>query len=420
MNSVGGAGVGLVLAGGGARGAYEAGALSALLPALEQRGERPSILVGTSVGAINVAFLASTHDHGADDAAAALVTRWREVSKGRVVRPILTRQVPLTALRYAGEILSLPGVRLPSLLDPSPLEVNLARWIDWSGLRRNIDSRRLDAIAVVATAARSGRSVGFCDGCFERHLHRSHMIDYVHSELAAEHVRASAAIPILFPPVRIERPREARGWYFDGGTRLNTPLKPALDLGARRVVVVGTESIAVPSTEEGRHDCEPPDFGDGALHLLQGALVDPLVEDLRMLGDVNTFFAQDAPAAQRYREARGKPPYRRLPYLFVGPPRRGAIGKLAMDVFRSRYGGLKGLRSPDFPLLNRLLGGDSPTHGELLSYLFFEPEFVEELIELGQRDAKRWLRATAGPDAPWRVEPLQAFIQPQLAEARIG
>src|SRR5919201_913277 len=86
VNSVGGAGVGLVLAGGGARGADEAGALSALLPALEQRGERPSILVGTSVGAINVAFLASTHDHGADDAAAALVTRWREVSKGRVVR----------------------------------------------------------------------------------------------------------------------------------------------------------------------------------------------------------------------------------------------------------------------------------------------------------------------------------------------
>ena len=67
-------------------------------------------------------------------------------------------------------------------------------------------------------------------------------------------------------------------------------------------------------------------------------------------------------------------------------------------MFRDRYGGLKGLRSPDFPLLNRLLGGESPTHGELLSYLFFDREFIEELIRMGQRDARRWLRG--GPGRP--------------------
>jgi NTE family protein len=369
--------------------------------------------VGTSVGAINGAFLAGAHHEAADEAAAGLLSRWREVTKGGVVRPILARQVPLTALRYAGEIISLPGVRLPSLLDPRPLEANLRRWVDWPAVRRNVDDRRLDSIAVIATAARSGRSVGFCDGCFERELRRSHVIDYVRARLAVEHVRASAAIPILFPPVRIESPREARGWYYDGGTRLNTPLKPALDLGADRIVVVSTESIATPSTDDGRHDCEPPDFGDGALHMLQGALVDPLVEDLRMLGDVNTFFTGEAPAAQRYREARGKPPYRCVPYVFVAPPRRGAIGELAMEVFRSRYGGLRGLGSLDFPLLNRLLGGESPTHGELLSYLFFDPQFIEALIELGRSDADRWLRLPPGPDRPWQVEPLDAFVKPQ-------
>jgi NTE family protein len=80
-------------------------------------------------------------------------------------------------------------------------------------------------------------------------------------------------------------------------------------------------------------------------------------------------------------------------------------------VFRDRYGGLKGLRAPDFPLLNRLLGGESPTHGELLSYLFFDPEFIEELIRMGQRDARRWLRASADGD-PWQIEPLDAFMQP--------
>lgn len=51
--------LGLVLSGGGARGAYEAGALSVLAPHLERRGERPSVLVGTSVGAINVVYPAA-------------------------------------------------------------------------------------------------------------------------------------------------------------------------------------------------------------------------------------------------------------------------------------------------------------------------------------------------------------------------
>jgi NTE family protein len=132
------------------------------------------------------------------------------------------------------------------------------------------------------------------------------------------------------------------------------------------------------SSADGRHDCEPPDFGDGALHLLKGTLVDPLIEDMRMLGEINLYFAdpETAPSALEYRTARRKPPYRRVPYIFVAPERPGVIGELALDVFHDRYGGLKGLRSPDFPLLNCLLGGDSPTHGEPLSYLLFDREFT--------------------------------------------
>jgi NTE family protein len=116
-------------------------------------------------------------------------------------------------------------------------------------------------------------------------------------------------------------------------------------------------------------------------------------------------------ATERYRAARGKKPYRMIPYIFIAPEKRGAIGRLARDVFKSRYGGWKGLRSVDFPLLNRLLGGESPQHGELLSYLFFDREFIEELIRMGQRDARRWLRADPGPDEPWQIEPLDAFTR---------
>ena len=326
-------------------------------------------------------------------------------------------------------------MRLPSLLDPKPFERNLDRWIDWDAVHRNVDDDVVEIVGTVATAARSGRTVVFVEGHAERIKHKSHAIDYVTTRLDDQHVRASAAIPILFPPVRVEHPSEARGWYFDGGTRLNTPIKPALDLGAERLIVIATDSVAEPSKRPGRHDSEPPDFGDGALHVLQGMLVDPVVEDMRILGNINMFFADrderrhgargTPPAAgrrdqptERYRAARGKPPYRCIPYIFIAPEKRGAIGRLASEVFRDRYGGLKGLRSPDFPLLNRLLGGESPTHGELLSYLFFDREFIEELIRMGQRDARRWLRVGPGPQDPWQIEPLDAFTRKSPAGAR--
>jgi NTE family protein len=403
-----------VLSGGGARGAYEAGAISVIAPALEARGERPTLMLGTSVGAINAAYMGASLHLGAEEQAAGLLDRWRQVTKGAVIRPILSHQLPLTALRYMGGLLSLPGVRVPSLLDPSPLARSLENWMNWDDLHRNVADGLVGAVAIVATAARTGRTVVFVEAGSQVALHNSHVVEYVPTALAGEHIRASAAIPVLFPPVRVQTPVEARGWYVDGGTRLNTPIKPALDLGAERLLVIGTEAIAEPAYEPGRHDCDPPDFADGALHALQGTLVDPLGEDMRLLGNINEFYAnsQDTPAATRYRAARGKPPYRRVPYIFIAPSRRGIIGETASELFRARYGGRKGLRSPDFPLLNRLLGGDSPAHGELLSYLFFDRDFIDALIDLGRADATRWLNAPRGSEEPWQTKPLDAFIEP--------
>ena len=405
--------IGSVLSGGGARGAYEAGAISVLAPALEARGERPTLFLGTSVGAINASYLAATRQLGAERQVDGLLDRWRQATKERVIRPILRHQMPLTALRYAGELLSLPRVRLASLLDPAPLRRSLHQWMSWEDVHGNIAGDVVDALAITATAARTGRTVVFVEGAAQPAARYSHALEYLRTELRDEHILASAAIPILFPPVRVETPADASGWYVDGGTRLNTPIKPALDLGADRLVVIGTEAITEPTARPGRHESAPPDFGDGALHALHGALVDPLAEDMRLRGNVNVFFAdaEDAPAATRYRHARGKPPYRRVPYIFVAPQRRGLIGDLATEVFRARYRGLKALRSPDFPALNRLLGGDSPAHGELLSYLFFDPEFIDALIDLGREDARRWLESASHRDEPWQLDPLETFVE---------
>jgi NTE family protein len=404
--------VGLVLAGGGARGAYELGALSVLLPILEERGEQPSIFIGTSVGAINAAGIAATSHLPAQQAVSQELARWHEVDRGAVIRPILAR-LPLTALRYAGEVLSLPGVRLTSLLDPSPLEHNLRRWIDWSQLHRNLAGGSARCLGVVATATHTGRAVAFVEGSTDDAIPSSHVIDYVPAALDETHVRASAAIPILFPPVRVDSPSDARGWYIDGATRLNTPIKPALDLGAERLVVIGTSSVIPPPEYPGRHDAPPPDFGGSAMHLLQGALADPLIEDMRKLADINTFYADEtsSPAAARLRQAHDKPPYRQVPYIFIAPRAPDAIAKLATEVFHSRYSGIKSVRSLDLAVLGRLLGGQSYPHGELLSYLLFDREFVAALIEMGAEDASAWLKASSGPSGPWQLDLLDAFTQ---------
>jgi len=406
----------LVLAGGGARGAYEAGALSVILPALAARDERPTIYVGTSVGAINAALLASTHHLPVDEQVELMLSIWRSVTRGDIMRPILTRSGPIDLLRFAGRLFSVPGVRLVSLLDPQPLWDNLAGWLAIEQLHHNVDEGNVQAAAVVATSARSGRTVVFVDTATPRPIHRSHAVAYVPTRLTVEHVGASAAIPLLWPPVRIEVPERARGWYVDGGTRLNTPIKPALDLGADRLVVVAVDSIAGPvmTPDEDADDLPPPDLGDGALQLLEGTLVDPLIEDMRTLGNTNEFFAGNEMSGPRlYRMVRGKGPYRRIPYIFVGPERRGAVGEIAAEVFAEHYGGLRRLRSPDLLLINELIGGVSHNHAELLSLLFFDPPFAAALIELGRHDAHQWLADAHDAEGPWQLGPLEAFTGPR-------
>jgi NTE family protein len=382
--------IGLVLAGGGARGAYEAGALSVLMPALEARGQRPSVILGTSVGAINAVFAAANAHLPADEALDQGLEHWRSLEMDRVVRPILLEQAPKTALLYAGEVLGLPGARLRGLLDASPLAGTLDEWIDWKSLHRNVRDGTVDAVGVVATAVATERSIAFVETAGRNPPARSFGVDYVKARIDTDHVRASAAIPTVFPAVRLEKPARARGWFYDGGTRLNTPIKPALDLGVDRVVVIAATSI---EQTPGVVDGPEPDFADGALELLQATLVDPLIADIRMLGKINGLVGEG-----------GRAGYRRVPYVFVAPEKRGALGQIAQRVLDESFSGLRRLRSPDVSLLSRLLGGEGRPQAELLSYLFFEGEFAREAIALGQGDARRWLDER--PRDPWQVDPL--------------
>jgi NTE family protein len=74
------------------------------------------------------------------------------------------------------------------------------------------------------------------------------------------------------------------------------------------------------------------------------------------------------------------------------------------EVYARHFPGPVGsLRVPDVTLLTRLLGGTSPAHAELLSYLFFQPQFVGETIAAGRQDACK-LHASGDP---WRTGPIE-------------
>jgi NTE family protein len=311
---------------------------------------------------------------------------WIEQRWVDVLEPVNSPRGLLTLLRYAGQLLGLRRPRIRALLDPTPLEGTIARLLSFEQLDRNVSDGRIDAAAVAATSALTSRTVVFHAGGPEPPPDELRSIDYVSTSLRNHHVRASAAIPTAFPAVHVDSPPAARGWYFDGGTRLNTPIKPALALGADRVVVIGLNSIAPgPAELAGPRE---PDVFEGASQLMQAVLVDPLTADIRSLAEENETG-------------------RRIPYVFVAPRERDEIGAIAARIFNQHYAGLRGIRRDrNLAFVGRAVaGGDDAIHGELLSVLFFAPEFARELIELGRRHARVWLAETH-EDGPWQVGPL--------------
>ncbi len=378
--------VGLVLAGGGARGAYEIGALSVLLPALKA-SERPRIIVGTSVGAINASYLAAQAGESVAQIAEGGLELWRKISYASVLKPLVSAAEGVRLWSYMLEVLGSRRAHTDSLLDPAPLVGTLAKLIVFDRIRENVEQENLATAAVVATSGRTSVSVVFHDGGSSPPLDPLRGISYIQTRLTEDHVRASAAIPLLFPAVPIDGP-EGRRWYFDGGTRLNAPIKPALALGASRLIVIALNSLT-PAPE--LHADRRPDALDGATQLIQAVLVDPLVNDVHTLATVNEMLDDDTEAKIRAHESRtGK---RRVPYMLIAPEDPFEIGRIASDVYRTYYRSPLALaRSPSLSALGHLLNAAKDTsHGELLSYLLFAEEFTERLIELGRKDAQRWL-----------------------------
>ena len=417
-----GGGAGLVLGGGGARGAYASGALSVLLRELK---DQVRVIVGTSAGALISAYLVANWHRPAEEAIEDGLSFWRELRFGDVFAALMAPSGAARFMRYVGEFLPVSSLHAPSILHPEPLAQTLGRLVDFDQLHENVREQRV-ALGVVATPAHGNGSVVFHEGGIPRHPDDPlRGIEYVGiPNLGPEHILASSAIPALFPAVRVSEPEPAAGWYFDGGPRLNTPIKPALWLGAERVIVIALNSVAASRTPPPEHQ---PDFYVGAAHLLHAALGDPLAQDIRTLANRNALIAARVAAEDgrsgaglAVRQARqpqhGGPdePVHPVPYIFVAPEDPSAIGEIARRVYRKHYSRPWKAGARDLWLLGKILdGGADAMHGELLSYVFFAGEFAEELIKLGQADAQRWI--DEHPADLWQLDPLPDWTQPRAA-----
>ena len=401
--------IALVLDAGGARSAYQVGALGVLLPAIAARGPRPSILVGTSAGALLTGALTATAHLEPDEQATRLLDVLLGATKKNVMQP-LWRQAPMVIARYASETVGASGFRLRGLMGTGPLARTLERSIDWDRLHRNVEDGLVEVSAVTATAVRTGWVTMFAEATAAYgdlpDPPKEHHRCYAETRLGVEHLMASSAIPVLFPSIKVTEPESAAGWYVDGATRRRVPLAPALELGADRVVIVGTGSLR-PADPDPAQDLEAVDLGDGGATLLGAVMDDPLRHDLRMLTSVNALAGNDevAPHLNRHRAEIGRPPFRVTPYVGIAPQTYDELGSTAMEVFRANHGRLRPTLDPDLQMVHRLLGSDSPLQGELLSYLLFDPDFFTEAAALGERDARQWM--TDNPDL-WRTCPRDA------------
>jgi NTE family protein len=391
----------LVMSGGGARGAYEAGVLSWVLDDLPRRLGRPialQVITGTSVGAIHACYVAGTI--GQKGAGRRLFDVWRSLHVEGVYRVSATDAVaiPLRILgiRAPREVPPEPGIpkRLTGLLDTRPLERLVRDAIPWDALRRNVDDGVIDAVAVAATEIGSGKSIVWVDNR-ERQVRRWAHDPYViarAAQLEPAHALASAAIPVIFPALKI-----GEGYFCDGGLRLNTPLAPALRLGADRLLIVGLR--ARPTAIEEAALAAQREANYGSIAYLTGKVLNALLLDhvdydvdrLRLVNAIlDTGIRSYGPGfldrINETVEALRGTPYKVVKNIYLRPSRD--LGVMALECFEQHRASSSGLRGwlSDAMLRYTVAGIDG--EADLLSYLYFDQCYAEHLLELGRHDAE--------------------------------
>ena len=387
--------VGFVLSGGGSRGAYEAGIIHYIRTDLAKRLGRHvpiDIVTGTSVGAINAAFIAATMSDPTTQAEQ-INAAWRSL---RIEELISLK--PMDILRAGRMMLGgdppppPPGsFRYGGLLDTSGLERFVIRTIPWRGIERSLREGHMHAISVSATHVGTGHTVVFLSSAepVPREWSRDPFVRHRAARIGPRHVLASAAIPMLFPAVKI-----GEEYFTDGGLRQNTPMSPAIRLGADRLLLVSLRHVSKEPKVIQRERVEAypkPLFLAGKA--LNALLLDHTEYDLQRMQRINLILeAGHASFGDRFEEMmnhelarlRGAP-LRRIQAAHIRPSED--IGQMAAQFVRA--GRMKVTGVVARKLISRLSAGEAAHESDLLSYLLFDGDFAADLIDLGRRDAAK-------------------------------
>jgi len=363
--------IGLVLTGGGARAAYQVGALRALAEILGQRSPF-QIVTGVSAGAINgCAIAARAHQFG--EASHALWEMWESLEPDSIYRTD-PRSLAETGGMWIRDVAGggrIGSTRINYLLDTAPLRQLLETNLELGQLQARYRDGSLHGCAVTATNYGTGTAMTFFDGAPEIARWQRTTRLGVREPITVDHVLASSAIPVFFPPVRLRD-----GFYGDGCVRMTAPLSPAIHLGADRIVAIGIryhrsddQTLALNQQPL----VSMPSLSDIAGLLLNAVFLDSLESDLERVQRINRTLALILPAQGATQ------PLRRIPVLALRPSED--LGQLA------------GKQYSQFPrTLRYLLAGIGATEDrgwDLISYLAFEPIYLRRLLELGYEDTLR-------------------------------
>lgn len=357
----------LVLAGGGARTAYQAGVVSAM------REQCPEvsypILTGVSSGAINAAFLAG---HPCLEGAQDLERYWRNICQERVYQAesavsLLRRVLPRVPSRNAmfrvqeGEaILNMqPHRRYLAQQLPAAPDGSLPQ------IRKNLQSAELKSFCVTTTNYSTGQSVSWVQGHNLQTWDRPNRISY-RSEITLDHIMASSAMPLLFPAVKI-----GQTWHGDGGVRLKAPLSPALHLGATDIICISPQYQRTESEASMLNVKGYPPAAQVMGIILDATFLDAFDHDVRMAG-VMTRLAKHSSDGDQGR-------VRSVNTLLIEPSRDIAL--LAKGLESKTKGVLR--------MITRGLGSGDTMSPEWLSIMLFDPEFIRRVLELGYEDGRQ-------------------------------
>src|SRR5262245_38445889 len=357
----------LVMSGGGARAAYQVGALRWMAKRFPDASV--PVLTGVSAGAINAAFL-SVHAGSFEERVEKLCGVWGELQVENVFRVgpmgLFTHVIDSALSLVSG------GHHKPKhhgMVDTAPLRaflerVLLAKQGELPGVAANIEQGIVRAVALTAASYTTGRSVTFIQGRDVQAWERADRVSRA-CRLRVEHVMGSAALPIFFPAVQIEN-----GYYGDGGMRLTAPLAPAVHLGAARILAISTRHV--------------PDLAETRTHVLKG-----YPPPAQIFGDVMSAifldqFDGDALRLERINQLlENTPPEKRdglrpVKLLLLRPSRD--LGRMAND-YEARL-------PRTFRFLTRGLGTQHTRSNDLISLVMFQPDYLKALIELGEHDAE--------------------------------